>query len=199
MARRKLKRIEKIILIGFINSLLVFLAIWIWYKAPDRQFYVPKGYQGWVKIEYRVPGAPPLPEQDGKQILTINDSGYLATSTPLEIGWRRDDFFWKNDQEEIPRFVETGDPEPSRYIHALQPLSMFYENVLKVLAPGSDTTLPDKTKIKKNLRGQVDYQPGKKRLEYFYMSETPQPFSFTPPPLEDPAALQSLDSRLISN
>lgn len=198
MKKRKLRRIDWIILIGFVNSVLAFLGIWLWFKAPDRKIYVPRDYEGWVKITYRVEEAPALKEDDGTQILMISDSGTLQTSTHLEVGWHRDDFYWADDQSEVPRYVEVeGEAEPYRFIFDPQPLSMFYKNIVRALPPGRDTTLADKTQISKSKQGQVDYQPGKKRLEYFYLCKDPKPFSFIPPPLEDPEALQSLDSRLM--
>ncbi|RMG66913.1 MAG: hypothetical protein D6722_14185, partial [Bacteroidetes bacterium] len=107
----KLSRLEKIVIIATVNSVVIFLGFMLMDKAPNRDFLVPQGYEGWVCIRYEVPEAPPLPELDGVQQLRIPASGYLETSTALTVGWRRDRYFWYDQagQTPIPPSVDMGE------------------------------------------------------------------------------------------
>ena len=70
-------------------------------RAPSR-FLIPSGYVGWVRIEYRVAGAPPLP-REGKYLLVRADrQGHLQTSTDLPSGWGRDQFFYDSGRARQP-------------------------------------------------------------------------------------------------
>ena len=63
-------------------------------RRPPSLFLIPSGYIGWVKIEYRVPSAPPLP-REGKYLLVVLDGdGSLQTSSNLPTGWAHDQFFY---------------------------------------------------------------------------------------------------------
>lgn len=42
---------------------------------------IPEGYVGWLKLEYSIPGAPPLPFQDGKLVVRFPRTGQLQTSS----------------------------------------------------------------------------------------------------------------------
>ena len=196
MAKRKLKKVEIIILIGFINSALVFLGMWLWFKAPNRDFYLPQSYEGWVRISHSVEGAPPLEKVKGAQQIVIPDSGHLVTSTKLEVGWRRDRFFWQDKEEAIPSIFEKGDTL-YRHIFLASKFSRFYPDLIKKIPAGSDTLLLDGTKIKKDKSNRVNYVPGKKALQYFYISPKGQQIGFIPPPIEDIDALKSTEDRAL--
>src|SRR5208282_2312961 len=64
-------------------------------RHPTR-FLIPKAYIGWIKIEYGR-NAPPLEMSNGKYICRIPASGVLATSSPLEEGWAKDEYFYYSD------------------------------------------------------------------------------------------------------
>jgi len=194
MAKRKLKKIEIIILVGFVNSVLVFLGIWLWSKAPNRDIYLPEDYEGWVRISHSVEGAPPLVEENGIQKIVIPDSGHLMTSTKLKVGWRRDRFFWQGQPEALPSYYEI-ESQPYRYVFQGKQFSRFHKKAMKILPAGADTTLLDGTKIKKDKSNRVNYIPGKKALQYFYVSAEGRPLGFVPPPIEDSDALKSTEDR----
>lgn len=196
MAKRKLKKVEIIILIGFINSALVFFGMWLWYKAPNRDFYVPRDFEGWVRIDHSVEGTPELKKEGRTQKIVIPDSGRVITSTKLEVGWRRDRFFWKESGEEVPSIDRRGD-SILRYVFSASQYSRFYPNLIKTLSTGSDTTLMDGTKIKKDKSNRINYIPGKKALQYFYIAPEGKPAGFLPPPIEDADALQSTEDRAL--
>ncbi|MEO0899389.1 MAG: hypothetical protein AAFY71_23460 [Bacteroidota bacterium] len=196
MAKRKLKRVEIIILVGFVTSSITFIALWLWWKAPNRDIYIPDNYEGWIRISHSVQDAPALPLEDGVQQLVLSDSGLLSTSTKLDVGWRRDKFYWKNSKEEIPTIGE-GEEDIIRYVFPSRQFSRFYEDVIKRLPLGKDTSFFDGTKIEKDQSGRISYRPGKKALQYFYVSAQGRPLSFVPPPIEDEDALRSTEDREI--
>jgi len=196
MAKRKLSKIERIIVVAFISSALTFIGFWWNNKKINRDFFIPETYEGWVTIHYEVPGAPPLEEFSGVQRVVIPDSGVLETSTKLEVGWRKDQFFWGDPthSREIPPMVELGD-EPGLHIHQHQYFSYSYMDLAPLVQPGNDTTLADKTKIERSSRGYVTYVPGRKRVEQFFIAPQAKKLSFTPPPNEGSKALESVESR----
>jgi hypothetical protein len=56
------------------------------------QFQIPEGYRGWVRVEFEVPGAPPLPQEAGQTVVKIPPSGALKTSSPEQYGWAKDSY-----------------------------------------------------------------------------------------------------------
>ena len=83
MPKRKLKLVEKIILLSTVFMAIFLIGFWLSLKRTNRKYIIPEGYKGWVTIRYNFPGSSPLPEVDGFYELHIPDSGYLFTSTPL--------------------------------------------------------------------------------------------------------------------
>jgi hypothetical protein len=59
-----------------------------------QHYLIPDGFIGRLRVYYHVPGAPPLPLEDGHWILKFSDCGYLITSTPAEIGWASDRYYY---------------------------------------------------------------------------------------------------------
>ena len=197
MAKRKLKKIELIIIVGFVASSITLLIFWWLNKKDNRDFYLPRDYAGWVMVYYEVPDAPPLPVKDEVQQLHIPAHGILKTSSKLDIGWRRDRYFWREADgtlTPIPAVVDQADG-PHIYIHQHQFFSRSYMDLAKQMTGGSDTTLTDGTAIERMPSGLVNYEPGRKSLEHFYLSATPQPLQFQPPDNLRSQALESLDSR----
>ena len=71
------------------------------YSAPRSfHFLIPEGYTGWVRVEFEVPGAPPLPKESGHTLVKIPPSGVLKTSSSEQYGLAKDDYaFYSNDTE----------------------------------------------------------------------------------------------------
>jgi len=67
-------------------------------KALPFRFLIPEGYVGWIRVDFNVPSAPPLPIEDGFYILKFNESGRLKTSSPDLIESRRDEFFYYSNE-----------------------------------------------------------------------------------------------------
>jgi hypothetical protein len=87
----------------FVVSLPVLVGIFVYgpfvldlfvHRRPPSRFLIPSGYVGWVRIEYRVPNAPPL-GREGKYVLVrIDSDGSGKTSSDLPDGWGKDQFFY---------------------------------------------------------------------------------------------------------
>jgi hypothetical protein len=58
------------------------------------RFLVPESYTGWVRVEFDIPDASPLPLEDGQTLLKIPPSGVLKTSSPEQYGWAKDDYLY---------------------------------------------------------------------------------------------------------
>lgn len=198
MAKRKLSRFEKIVLIAFVNSVIVLIGFWLMDKKPNRDFYLPKGHEGWISIRYQVTDAPALPLKDGVQQISIPASGYLETSTLLSVGWRRDQYFWVDgtDTMKIPGSVDLEDG-PGIYMHHHAYFAKSYEDLLSQLPVNTDTILEDGTHIIMKTGNKVDYTMGNKTLEYFYISKDAQSVLFNPPPHPNHEGIQSTEDRII--
>jgi hypothetical protein len=87
-----------------IATLILLIGLGAWFKInvfstnarnPNPRsfrFLIPEGYSGWVRIEFEIPGAPPLPFEGGQTVLEIPPSGMLRTSSPEQYGWARDEY-----------------------------------------------------------------------------------------------------------
>jgi hypothetical protein len=192
------KRIERIIFIATGASAVMLIGLWLLDKKPNRDFVLPEGYEGWVTVRYSVPYALPLPLRDGSLQIIVNSEGYAETSTDLEVGWRRDRYFWQTDtgRVPIPASVEV-DEEPHIYVHQHAYFTQSYEDLLTSLPVGADTTLPDGTHLERPTYSEVSYAKGKKTLEYFYLSKMPRSIFFNPPPNPDFDGLESTEDRAI--
>ena len=198
MLGRKLKRIEKVILIGFGTFALALVGYWLLQKAPNRAIYFPQDYEGWVNIYYEVQDAPVLAVKDGLQQLEIPASGILRTSASLETGWRRDEYFWKEgaQTQSLPKYIETPDGY-GLYLHAHGYFSRSHLDLIDQIAPGQDTVLWDGTFIERDDHSEVNYSPGRKTIEQFYLSTKAEPIQFVPPPNPQKDALEDTENREI--
>jgi len=80
-------------------------------RAPIKYLF-PEGYIGWVRIDWKVPDAPPLPVEDGYYIIKFPASGRIQTSSDLEYGWGKDQDYYYTDTSlrllESTNFGEQG-------------------------------------------------------------------------------------------
>jgi|SRR5579863_156236 len=60
------------------------------------RFLIPDGYTGWVRVEFEVQGATPLPMEGAEYVLTIPPSGVLRTSAPEQYGWANDHYYYSS-------------------------------------------------------------------------------------------------------
>ncbi len=66
----------------------------VFHRRPPERFLIPAGYSGWTRIDFRQKGAPPLPTEDGRLLLKLDEHGMLRTSSDPQSGHGRDDFFY---------------------------------------------------------------------------------------------------------
>ena len=86
------------IFVGFAMLILV-IGLGAWFGTNGRnssprsfRFLIPEGYRGWVRVEFELPGMPPLPTEAGQTVIKIPPSGFLTTSSPEQYGWARDTY-----------------------------------------------------------------------------------------------------------
>ena len=70
------------------------------------KFLIPQGYVGWVKIEHGE-SAPPLEMSNGVYICRIPASGILQTSSSLEDGWAKDEYFYYSEDGSLRALPNT--------------------------------------------------------------------------------------------
>jgi hypothetical protein len=63
-------------------------------QSKGYRIVLPDGYVGWVRVDFQVPGAPPLAEEDGFGLLVVPESGEVATSSDMRTSPKRDEVFF---------------------------------------------------------------------------------------------------------
>ena len=63
-------------------------------KRRPVRYLIPAGYIGWVKINFRVPDAPALPIKDGNYVAVFSQNGELKTSSDIEYGVAKDEYYY---------------------------------------------------------------------------------------------------------
>jgi len=76
-------------------------------RHPIR-FLIPDGYVGWVEVKYGDLSAPAFQMDKGTLICRIPDSGLLATSSAVEEGWAKDEYFYYSKEGSLRDLKETG-------------------------------------------------------------------------------------------
>jgi len=74
----------------------------VFHRRPPERFLIPTGYHGWVRVDFRQKGAPPLPLEDGRLLLKLDEHGTLKTSSDPQTGHGRDDFFYYSGDRRTP-------------------------------------------------------------------------------------------------
>jgi hypothetical protein len=79
---------------------------------PSSRFLIPQDFTGWVRVEFEVNGAPPLPLENGAYVLRISAAGTLRTSSPEQYGWANDRYCYYSAQG-LHSLADSG---PSQFI-----------------------------------------------------------------------------------
>ncbi len=66
------------------------------HRRPPSIFLIPAGYVGWVRIEYEVSNAAPLPREGKYQLVRVDRNSTARTSSHLPEGWAHDQFFYES-------------------------------------------------------------------------------------------------------
>lgn len=82
---------------------LIALSIWLGLGARHEslrssRFLIPDAYTGWIRVEFEVPGAPPLPIDHGEYTIKIPSDGVLRTSSAEQYGWAHDRYYYYSGQ-----------------------------------------------------------------------------------------------------
>src|SRR5688572_24016499 len=75
-------------------------------RRPTRYLF-PDGYVGWIRIEFNFKDAAALPIEDGYYLCRFPLTGDVSTSTPIEYGWGKDEFYYYSGDVRRP-LVRTG-------------------------------------------------------------------------------------------
>ncbi len=67
-------------------------------RRPSR-YLIPQDYIGWVRIDFKVADAPPLPIEDDYYLFKFPPSGHLETSSDIEYGSADDEYFYYSGNE----------------------------------------------------------------------------------------------------
>ncbi len=107
------KRSAQIVVGILILAPLIALSIWLGFGARHEslrssRFLIPDGYTGWIRIEFEVQGAPPLPVDHGEYTIKIPAEGVLRTSSAEQYGWARDRYYYYSGQSMRP-LPDSGD------------------------------------------------------------------------------------------
>jgi hypothetical protein len=74
----------------------------VFHRRQPERFLIPAGFTGWTCIEFRRKGAPPLPMEDGRLLLKLNEQAALKTSSDPLSGHGKDDFFYYSGDRRLP-------------------------------------------------------------------------------------------------
>ncbi|HSZ60661.1 MAG TPA: hypothetical protein VK828_02625 [Terriglobales bacterium] len=74
----------------------------VFHRRQPERFLIPAGYTGWVRIEFRRNGTPPLPIEDGRLLLKLNAKAALQTSSSPLSGHGKDDFYYYSGDRRTP-------------------------------------------------------------------------------------------------
>lgn len=102
---------SKALVIGTVLGLPLFIAAVVvgptafdllFHRQSPERFLVPSGYQGWARIEFRQKGTPPLPVEDGRALLKLDEHAKLRTSSSPPSNHNNDQFFYYAGDRRTP-------------------------------------------------------------------------------------------------
>ncbi len=105
--RRPWNRVGKWLGLLAAIALILFVVAWESERRQPRRYLIPDGYVGWLRVDYGVNAAHargygvdrayPLPVENGFRIYRFPASGHIVTSSSIEEGWAKDEFFYVAD------------------------------------------------------------------------------------------------------
>lgn len=200
MLKRKLSKVEKIILIAVAGFSAFIIGFAIFMQRTNKDIYLPPNFQGWAKIYYSVPNANALEKKNGAYQLYIPANGILQTSTPLEDGTGRDTYYIEKNSkyEEIPH-TQVINNDRKRKIHRNEYHYVNFEPIANNLTVGKDTLFYEQTRAAKTADGKVHYLQGVKSLELLYVSENWEDMLYSPATFPDSLIFQTQLKKKLSN
>jgi len=64
---------------------------------PMYRFLIPEGYVGWIRVDFNVKAAQPLPSEGDHVVFVIPESGYLRTPARYLCGYPQDYYYFSGD------------------------------------------------------------------------------------------------------
>jgi hypothetical protein len=64
--------------------------------SPIEKWVIPKGYVGWLRLDYSVKGAPELPIGRGRSLVRIPQSGRMQTSSLTTASLDRNEYYYED-------------------------------------------------------------------------------------------------------
>ena len=83
------------------------------------RFLIPEGYVGWIRVDFEVPDAPPLPVEGDFYVLKFSDTGRLQTSSrDIQGGWTdRGQFLYYSTERPYLLRLKVGGADETRMVH----------------------------------------------------------------------------------
>ena len=78
-------------------------------KHRYHRYLIPEGYVGWVRVDFNVKEAPPLPTEGGYPTLKIPLSGRLETSSDDDFGVLYEAFYYFSEENQYRLPVKTSE------------------------------------------------------------------------------------------
>ena len=103
-----------VLTVGLIVAATGYPLLTIVRKSPKKKLLptrclLPDGYIGWVRVEYGIDRALPLPIEAAHCIIKIPECGVLATSSELDYTRVADDYYYYSDRERRPLSSDNWD------------------------------------------------------------------------------------------
>jgi hypothetical protein len=64
---------------------------------PMYRFLIPEGYVGWIRVDFNIKDATPLPIEGDHLVFTIPESGYFRTPAKYMCGWPQDYYYYSGN------------------------------------------------------------------------------------------------------
>jgi hypothetical protein len=77
---------------------------------PPEIYEIPDGYRGWVEIRAKRPACAPLPKSGDALLFQIPPSGVLCTSSPINAGLGREEFYYVKNGRRVRLQNSAADP-----------------------------------------------------------------------------------------
>jgi hypothetical protein len=81
-------------------------------SKPPEIYEIPDGYRGWVEIRAKRPACAPLPKSGDAFLFQIPPSGVLCTSSPINSGLGREEFYYIKSGMRVRLQDSAADPHP---------------------------------------------------------------------------------------
>ena len=71
--------------------------------TPPVRYIVPQGYSGWLRLDYQVKGAKPLPLVNNCILVKFSKTGRLKTSSAKVTGWSAFEYYYESRSGQLQR------------------------------------------------------------------------------------------------